>query len=89
MVALLSRHVRVQGARTKGQPRTVVVHTTVHSPAPPQPDFSAYRESAFGHIGLTFDSATQATWSFYRIGENTAADTVTITRHPQDCGVKA
>ena len=55
----------------------------------PQPDYSAYRESVLGHIGLTFDSATQATWKFYRINENAPADTVTITRHPQDCGLKA
>ena len=55
-----------------------------------QPDFSRYRASIFGRAELSFDSATSATWTYYRIDAPlVVADQVTITRDPTACGLKA
>jgi hypothetical protein len=55
-----------------------------------QPDYSRFRESVFGRAELSFDSATSATWTYYRIdAPSVVADQVTLTRDPAGCGMKA
>ncbi|CAI9117891.1 OLC1v1019380C1 [Oldenlandia corymbosa var. corymbosa] len=54
-----------------------------------QPEWSAYRESSFGHGILEVENATHALWTWHRnqeaYGENNPGDQIYIVRQPQLC----
>ncbi|KAK9726551.1 hypothetical protein RND81_05G222800 [Saponaria officinalis] len=54
-----------------------------------QPDFSAYRESSFGHGILEVKNETWALWTWYRNqdSEKVAGDQIYIVRQPDICPV--
>ncbi|KAL2932754.1 Purple acid phosphatase 15 [Bienertia sinuspersici] len=56
-----------------------------------QPDYSAYRESSFGHGILEVKNATWALWTWYRNqdSEKVAGDQIYIVRQPDLCPVKS
>lgn len=55
-----------------------------------QPDYSAYRESSFGHGILEVKNETHALWSWHRNQDTyqTAADMIFIVRTPESCQVE-
>ncbi|XVF65210.1 hypothetical protein PTKIN_Ptkin09bG0229000 [Pterospermum kingtungense] len=57
-----------------------------------QPEYSAYRESSYGHGILETKNETHALWTWYRnvVDKNTTypADRVYIVRHPERCHVQ-
>ncbi|GLT97776.1 hypothetical protein SLE2022_153250 [Rubroshorea leprosula] len=54
-----------------------------------QPDYSAYRESSFGHGILQVENETHALWTWHRNQDkfNTAGDIIYIVREPDRCPV--
>ncbi|XP_057534794.1 purple acid phosphatase 15 [Amaranthus tricolor] len=56
-----------------------------------QPDYSAYRESSFGHGMFEVKNATYALWTWYRNqdSEKIAGDQVYIVRQPDECAVRS
>lgn len=56
-----------------------------------QPDYSAYRESSFGHGILEVKNATWALWTWYRNqdSEKVAGDQIYIVRQPDVCPVRS
>ncbi|XP_057958200.1 purple acid phosphatase 15-like [Malania oleifera] len=55
-----------------------------------QPDYSAYRESSFGHGILEMKNKTHALWTWHRNQDlyNEAGDQIYIVRQPDRCPVK-
>ncbi|XP_044484719.1 purple acid phosphatase 15-like [Mangifera indica] len=55
-----------------------------------QPDYSAYRESSFGHGVLEVKNETHALWTWHRNQDmyNSAGDIIFIVRQPERCPVK-
>ncbi|KAJ0988894.1 hypothetical protein J5N97_007250 [Dioscorea zingiberensis] len=55
-----------------------------------QPDFSAYRETSFGHGILEVKNETHALWTWHRNQDayNSAGDQIYIVRQPDKCPVK-
>ncbi|KAH7683084.1 Acid phosphatase protein [Dioscorea alata] len=55
-----------------------------------QPDFSAYRESSFGHGILEVKNETHALWTWHRNQDtyNSAGDQIYIVRQPDKCPVR-
>ncbi|CAK9186729.1 unnamed protein product [Ilex paraguariensis] len=55
-----------------------------------QPDYSAFRESSFGHGILEVKNATHALWTWHRNQDmyNKAGDQIYIVRQPGKCPVK-
>ncbi|XP_009611645.1 purple acid phosphatase 15 isoform X1 [Nicotiana tomentosiformis] len=55
-----------------------------------QPDYSAYRESSFGHGILEVKNETHALWTWHRNQDmyNKAGDIIYIVRQPEKCPVK-
>ncbi|XP_042513597.1 purple acid phosphatase 15 [Macadamia integrifolia] len=55
-----------------------------------QPDYSAYRESSFGHGILEVKNSTYALWTWHRNQDmyNSAGDQIYIVREPDKCPVK-
>ncbi|KAK3006867.1 hypothetical protein RJ639_015532 [Escallonia herrerae] len=55
-----------------------------------QPDFSAYRESSFGHGVLEVKNETHALWTWHRNQDmyNDAGDQIYIVREPERCPVE-
>ncbi|CAO2839920.1 unnamed protein product [Amaranthus hypochondriacus] len=56
-----------------------------------QPDYSAYRESSFGHGMFEVKNATYALWTWYRNqdSEKVAGDQIYIVRQPDECAVRS
>ncbi|KAJ0818362.1 putative phosphoric monoester hydrolase [Helianthus annuus] len=56
-----------------------------------QPEYSAYRESSFGHGILEVKNETHALWSWHRNQDmyNVAGDQIYIVREPERCLVRA
>uniref|UniRef100_A0A7N0T4U1 Purple acid phosphatase n=1 Tax=Kalanchoe fedtschenkoi TaxID=63787 RepID=A0A7N0T4U1_KALFE len=54
-----------------------------------QPDFSAFRESSFGHGILEVKNETWALWSWHRNQDpnSTIADQIYIVRQPEQCSI--
>ncbi|KAJ3671903.1 hypothetical protein LUZ60_007982 [Juncus effusus] len=55
-----------------------------------QPEYSAYRESSFGHGILEVVNETHALWTWHRNQDlyNSAGDVIYIVREPEKCGFK-
>ncbi|XP_073013025.1 purple acid phosphatase 15-like isoform X3 [Typha latifolia] len=55
-----------------------------------QPDYSAYRESSFGHGILEVINDTHALWTWHRNQDvyNSAGDMIYIVRQPNECPLK-
>ncbi|OIT30469.1 PREDICTED: purple acid phosphatase 15 [Nicotiana attenuata] len=55
-----------------------------------QPDYSAYRESSFGHGIIEVKNETHALWTWHRNQDmyNKAGDIIYIVRQPEKCPVK-
>ncbi|ONK56204.1 uncharacterized protein A4U43_C10F5200 [Asparagus officinalis] len=55
-----------------------------------QPEYSAYRESSFGHGILEVKNETHALWTWHRNQDwyNSAGDQIYIVRQPEKCHVK-
>ncbi|XP_043705610.1 purple acid phosphatase 15-like [Telopea speciosissima] len=55
-----------------------------------QPDYSAYRESSFGHGILEVKNSTYALWTWHRNQDmyNSIGDQIYIVRQPDKCSVK-
>ncbi|MFS8005916.1 putative 3-phytase [Helianthus anomalus] len=56
-----------------------------------QPEYSAYRESSFGHGILEVKNETHALWTWHRNQDmyNVAGDQIFIVREPERCPVRA
>lgn len=56
-----------------------------------QPEFSAYRESSFGHGILEVKNETHALWTWHRNQDlyNETGDQIFIVREPEKCLVKS
>ncbi|KAK4855479.1 hypothetical protein QYF36_007806 [Acer negundo] len=56
-----------------------------------QPDYSAFRESSFGHVILEVKNKTHALWTWHRnqdLYKSVAGDIIYIVRQPDRCPVE-